>query len=151
VSRFNIQPRAPYGSLLKGAKPEPSRKAKPAKAKHKPARSAREHDNKHLAAVRLCPCVSCDNDPAREAAHVSMSRAGKPIKGVGNKADDRWTLPLCHGCHVGNVDAQHNVGEAKFWSGLGIDPLALCAELHAVSPDVPKMRAVIFKARENRR
>ena len=142
MSRFCLAPRAPYSSLLK--QPKESKKRKPVK-------SARDRDDKHLAAVRRCPCIACDTDPARVAAHVRMSAPGKPVTGIGVKPDDRYTLPLCDDCHTRQPDAQHNVGEVKFWAALGLDPLAICAKLYAASPDVPKMRDFIFAAREGRK
>ena len=138
---FHVSPRAPYGSLLKQFG-EPK--------KRKPVKVARDRDDKHLAAVRKCPCLSCDQDPAGEAAHVRMSAPGKTITGIGIKPDDKYSLPLCHGCHVANPTAQHNVGEIPFWGALGLDPLVICERLYAVSPDIEAMRDVIFKARETR-
>ena len=140
MSRFCLSP-APVGSLLKSTEPKRNRK---------PAKSARNTDDKHLAAVRRLPCLSCDNDPARVAAHVRMSAPGKPNAGVGCKPGDEWSLPLCDDCHTRRPDAQHNVGEPDFWARLGLDPLKICADLAAVSPDVPKMRNVIHRAKEAR-
>ncbi len=134
---FNISPRAAYGSLLKSERP----------AKHKPHRPARDKDDKHLAAVRQCMCLSCGKDPAGVAAHVRMSAPGKPITGIGIKPDDKYTLPLCPTCHTDSPEAQHEVGEVHFYRKLGIDALVVCARLYAVSPDVEAMRAVIQAAR----
>lgn len=133
---FNISPRAPYGSLLKSERP----------AKHN-KRPARDTNDKHLEAVRQCQCISCDRTNRIEAAHVRMSRPGKPNPGVGMKPDDKYTLPLCDVCHRTGPNAQHEVGEIKFWAALNIDPLVICERLYAVSPDVEKMRAVISQAR----
>lgn len=134
---FNVSPRAPYGSLLKSERP----------AKHKPHRPARDKDDKHLAAVRQCMCLSCGSERDIEAAHVRMSTPGRPNPGIGIKPDDKHSLPLCAGCHRTRPDAQHEVGEIKFWGALGIDPLVICERLYAVSPDVAKMREVIREAR----
>lgn len=148
-----ISPIAAFGSLLKGSTVPRERVGKPAKIakRAKPAKPSRDLDPKYLAAVRRCPCLSCDNDPAGEAAHVRMTRAGKEIAGTGSKPADRWSLPLCRACHTGAPSAQHRVGEVAFWSALGLDPLAIAARLYAVSPDVPAMRNVIFKEREGRK
>lgn len=146
-----ISPVAAFGSLLKGSTVPRERVGKPIAKRAKPAKAERGTDARHLAAVRRCPCLSCDNDPAGEAAHVRMTRAGKPIAGTGNKPADRWALPLCRACHTADKAAQHRVGEVAFWSALGLDPLAIAARLYADSPDVPAMRAVIFKEREGRK
>jgi len=147
-----ISPIAPFGSLLKGASREPVTKpARPNAARSAKAAKGRDLDPKHLAAVRRCPCLSCDSDPAGEAAHVRMTRAGKPIAGTGAKPADRWSLPLCPKCHTKDKAAQHRVGEPAFWSALGLDPLKIAADLYSVSPDIEAMRAVTLKAREGRK
>lgn len=48
-----------------------------------------------LAAVRLLPCIRCGN-PDSQAAHSNSAKHGK---GRGIKADDEFTVPLCHSCH----------------------------------------------------
>jgi hypothetical protein len=104
---------APPGSLLKGEAP-----------KHK-ARPKREKSPDYLGLIRRCPCLSCDNDPAGEAAHFRGSGPEKVITGVGIKPDDRYALPLCPACHR----KQHAIGEHPFWDDLAITPLAVCVEL----------------------
>lgn len=144
-------PVAVPGSLLKGStipRDAPREKRdKPGKT-----RKGRALNPKHLALVRRCGCLGCDNDPARVAAHLRTTIAGKPIAGIGAKPDDRWSLPLCATCHTdGGKDAQHNIGEVTFWKRLGLDPHAICDLLVAASPDIEAMRAVVFKAREGRK
>lgn len=136
-------PVAAIGSLLKGAGRD--------KAPAGKTRRGRALDPKHLALIRRCGCLSCDNDPARVAAHLRTTIAGKPIAGIGAKPDDRWALPLCAACHTDGPKAQHVVGEISFWRGLGLDPHAIAEELAAVSGEIEAMRAVIFKVREGRK
>ena len=52
-------------------------------------------DSKRLAAVRLLPCVRCGH-PDSQAAHSNSAKHGK---GRSIKADDQYTVPLCHSCH----------------------------------------------------
>lgn len=52
-------------------------------------------DPKRLAAIRKLPCVKCGAVPS-QAAHSNFGEHGK---GKGIKADDRYTIPLCHICH----------------------------------------------------
>ena len=52
-------------------------------------------DAKRLAAIRKLPCVRCGN-PNSQAAHSNSAKHGK---GRGIKADDSFTVPLCHVCH----------------------------------------------------
>lgn len=138
---MRISPIAPFGSLLKGERPQK-------KSGRKLNRAANEG---YLSLVRRCGCLSCDTDPAREAAHLRMSGPGKPITGMGTKPPDRYALPLCTVCHTKGRTAQHRVGELAFWSRLGIDPFSLCVRLFTASPNIEAMRAVIFAAREGRK
>lgn len=115
---------APPGSLLKvHRQPEP----------RKPTRTPRERDEKHLAAIRLLPCLNCEAAGPSEAAHVQMTSAamGKRPGGMGQKRDDRWTLPLCARCHT----EQHRIGEAAFWHEAGINPILAAHALWIASPD----------------
>lgn len=138
-----ISPIAAPGSLFKAATPSRKRKGggKPSEVKR---------DANYLALIRKMPCLSCDQDPAGVAAHVRMTRVGKPIAGMGLKPDDRWTLPLCQACHTDGHGAQHKIGEYRFWQGIGIDPLTACERLYSASPDIEAMRLVCFDTRNGR-
>ena len=50
---------------------------------------------KRLAEIRKLPCVRCGQSPS-QAAHSNSAKHGK---GRGIKADDSFTVPLCHSCH----------------------------------------------------
>lgn len=128
---FRCRPVSAPGALFK--QPQPVRRKK-----LDMGRKPRERDEAHLEAIRQCPCVVCGIDPAGEAAHVRITRQGKPIAGIGNKPDDQWVTPLCHADHM----EQHSVGELSFWHDVGIDPLKLAAKLHEVSPNVEVMRSI---------
>lgn len=128
---------APIGSLLKGPKPV---KAK----RHELGRKPRIEEPKHLEAIRQLPCLICGLDAGCEAAHVRLGGGpGKPNPGMQQKPDDKFTVPLCINCHR----EQHSMGEEKFWDAQGIKPLMVCAELHALSPDIAAMRAYVHKFR----
>lgn len=127
---------APIGSLLKRrGNREPRRRA---------YRSGRETDSAYLDLVKQLPCLNCGMEPV-DPAHVRMNSAalGKQ-QAMGQKPSDKWTLPLCRGCHTDDPDSQHKVGETVFWDRLGLNPLLICEALQRVSPDVVKMRAVVF-------
>lgn len=96
-------------------------------------RQPRVHDNGHLDFIRGLPCCICLNNIETEAAHVKMAdpRAAKRNVGIGEKADDRWTLPLCGKHHR----LQHEIGEEAFWQGSHINPIFLCLALHSISGD----------------
>lgn len=103
-------------------------------------RHPRQRDEEHLAAIRQCMCLSCGKEPSGEAAHVRMSEPGKPNAGIGARPDDRFTLPLCHSCHM----EQHAIGEVAFFERrLGIAPVMSARLLFHYSPNVPAMNAVI--------
>jgi len=53
-------------------------------------------DRKRLAAIRKLPCVVCGSSPV-DAAHSNQSGNGK---GMGLKACDSKTIPLCRNHHV---------------------------------------------------
>lgn len=52
-------------------------------------------DRKRLAAIRKLPCVKCGK-PNSQAAHSNFGEHGKCKS---RKADDKYTIPLCHICH----------------------------------------------------
>ena len=66
-----------------------------------------KRDRKRLAAIRLLPCCHCGGGPS-QAAHSNFSEHGK---GRGIKADDKYTIPLCHFCH-GKLD-QYDMGMSR--------------------------------------
>lgn len=113
-------------------------KSRPGKQK----KAARERNEKHLALIRKCPCVSCGKDQGCDAAHIRQAAPGKPPIGMGLKPDDKFTVPLCHDCHL----RQHSVGEKPFFAALKIDPLLLAAKLFAKSPDLVAMQAIAADA-----
>lgn len=53
-------------------------------------------DNKRLEAIRKLPCVKCGMMSPSQAAHSNSCKHGK---GRGIKADDAYTVSLCHKCH----------------------------------------------------
>lgn len=67
---------------------------------------------KRLNAIRKLPCVRCGG-PNAQAAHSNSSKHGK---GRGIKADDKYTIPLCHTCHQW-FDQYQGMGlvESKEW------------------------------------
>lgn len=92
-------------------------------------RQPRVKDNAYLAHVRRQPCTLAHLGEGCEghidAAHLRYSnpKVGRTNPGMGNKSDDRWTLPLCRKHHT----EQHAAGnEARWWSGKGVDPDAEC-------------------------
>ena len=96
-------------------------------------RRPRVEDGSHLAFIRRLPCLSCGLPGPSEAAHLSASAPaiGKRERGKSEKADDKWTLPLCRVCHT----EQHSQNEIKFWKALNIDPFKTALALWAATGD----------------
>ena len=53
-------------------------------------------NNQRFKALRKFSCVECGRRPV-DIAHSNFSEHGK---GKGIKADDEYTIPLCHTCHA---------------------------------------------------
>ena len=69
-------------------------------------------DRKRLAAIRKLPCVKCGGGSS-QAAHSNFGEHGKCKS---RKADDKYTIPLCHSCHS-DFDQYKTVGreQSKEW------------------------------------
>ena len=59
------------------------------------ARGPQMRDSKRLKQIRTLKCCSCWRVPS-QAAHSNFSEHGK---GMGIKAGDEYTIPLCAECH----------------------------------------------------
>jgi len=62
-------------------------------------------DKKYLAWIRKQPCVICRRTPS-QAHHEALGN-----RGIGTKAPDTYTLPLCYMCHRN----RENTGFETFW------------------------------------
>lgn len=77
-------------------------------------RPVRRRDRAHLRFVAQQPCLVCGRLPGH-AHHVNFLQA----RGLGQKASDEFTVPLCALHHR----ALHDAGnEVSWWSQLNIDP-----------------------------
>jgi hypothetical protein len=99
----------------------------------------------HLKFIRSLPCCVCGSRNV-EAAHIRMASPvhGKRDTGIGQKADDRWTLPLCTAHHR----EQHEGSEAAFWAAKGIDPFMLALVLWGSTDDTEAAELAITRARK---
>lgn len=93
-------------------------------------RQPRIKDAAFLKFVRQQPCVACGHHPPNHAAHIRMGSLAydKRPTGAGEKPSDRWAVPLCARCHLGE---QHRTGERMFWEAHRIDPFAVAKKLFA--------------------
>jgi len=89
----------------------------------------------YLALVGSLPCcVTGCTDAKRDAHHVRLGayQAGKRVP-------DSLTVPLLHTLHIDQyAGALHKVGERKFWTLHGIDPVKLADGLHEIWEAMPK-------------
>jgi 5-methylcytosine-specific restriction endonuclease McrA len=111
-------------------------------------RQPRVNDKKHLAFIRQLSCIVCGNDIETEAAHIRYAdrTAGKRYVGKSEKPDDRWTVPLCGGCHR----KQHSYpgGEEHFWKHHAeIDPIRAAMALSFWSGDLEYCEEIVGACR----
>lgn len=98
-------------------------------------REPRRLDPAYLRWVRKLPCVACAVNGRAiygcEAAHVKIAVAEHGWRGHGlsERSHDDRAVGLCSYCHRTGRQAQHAMGERKFWLALGICPGCLCEAL----------------------
>lgn len=93
----------------------------------------RVEDAAHLKWIRTLRCCLC-GAPGPDPAHIRSANPlyGKRETGGGEKASDKWVVPLCRREH----DEQHAAGnELKWWASKGIDPFGLALALHHATGD----------------
>lgn len=101
----------------------------PTKGRKRP----RIHDHAHLAFIKTLQCCVCGK-PGPDAAHIRSASPlfGKRETGAGEKASDKFTVPLCREHH----DESHKAGdELLWWASKRIDPFLLALALHHASGD----------------
>lgn len=112
---------------------------------HEPKPQPWKRNGSHRTFVASLPCLRCGhertpNEP-NVCAHVRIGTDGAASR----KPSDNFTVSLCVPCH--DLEQSWNMGERRFWSSLGIDPLDTAARLWAVSGDIDKGRRAIDRAR----
>lgn len=116
-----------YGQRI--IRPETAFSVSPTKGNKRP----RVKDHAHLAFIRTLKCCLCGK-PGPDPAHIRSASAlfGKRETGMGEKASDKWTVPLCREHH----DEQHKAGnELLWWAAKNIDPFGLALALHHATGD----------------
>lgn len=89
-----------YGNFK--PEPNPNKPKKERAADKRPGMSP-----EHLTLIRQLPCCVCGQSPPSDPHHLKI----KSERGVGLKATDRWTLPMCREHHneiekVGTTEAR---------------------------------------------
>lgn len=95
-------------------------------------RQPRVRDDKFLDFVRAQKCCTCGRAPS-QAAHIRTAspKHGKRHLGKSEKPDDQWCVPLCAECHLDGPQAQHKIGEERFWRlHPDVDPFATALHLY---------------------
>lgn len=87
-------------------------RGKPMARKSKTKQAAREGDEAYLQFVRSLPCCVCGHDTEPSHPHHMVGH----LKGLGMKAPDRETMPLCFAHHRAFHDG---VGHFAYWSREG--------------------------------
>lgn len=100
----------------------------------------------HLNFIRSLPCL-VTGTAGVDAAHIRYSdhRCAKRAVGIGEKPDDKFTIPLCRQEH----QKQHSMNEREYWTDLGIDPVFVALALWSVSGDEESGERIVQEARLN--
>jgi hypothetical protein len=100
-------------------------------------RDPRQVDKDYKGWIAQLPCVACmvmgNQRYGVHVAHLRFTCAeiGLDGTGGGTKPHDWRVTPLCPGHHMTFPQAQHRVGEERFWGELvGINPADLCRALY---------------------
>jgi hypothetical protein len=96
----------------------------------------------HLDAVRALPCLRCGLALRNDAHHL---RKGLPVgeRGMGRRAADRYSLPLCRACHEAVEATGDDEAVLASW---GIDGRAVAAALWRVRGDRKSMARIVARS-----
>lgn len=116
-------------------------------------------DKPFMGYVKRLPCLKCAvlgrATFGVDVAHVGLAIAahGWREAGVQEKAPGRRVLPLCPAHHRAEYgrEAQHGMGERKFYDALGICPACVCISLSSAFDAGESGVAVIWSAVRARR
>lgn len=98
---------------------------------------ARVRSRRHLDWIATLPCSVPGCLPRHRETVVPHHLTCSPEpKARGLKSGDNWTLPLCAAVHHGPgiAGSLHDAGDERaWWARHGLDPIAICERLAAVS------------------
>ncbi len=86
-------------------------------------RRVRIIDREHLERVKALPCIVCGRMGPSDAHHVRVGPDGRHY-GMGQKADDTETIPLCK-LHHQYGDASYHAGPRTFVERYGHERMLL--------------------------
>lgn len=100
----------------------------------------------HLDCIRQLPCCVCFPLKGGDPHHL---KANTGERAMGQKATDKWTVPMCRRDHE-EVERIGSRNEVAWFKGRGIaDVRELAEALWANTGDLDRMRAVIEAHREH--
>lgn len=126
----------------------PSKEAREKKHRARLSAKKRErpgNDADHLALIAKLPCCICGRMPGGEYHHLKSGPA-KAERGVGLKATDQWTLPMCHSDHIFGIELLGSQNEFDWFAERGIDAEALAIALWEATGDLPRMTEITITA-----
>lgn len=129
-------------------KPTRSEREK-AKRTRKSAQQRREgNDEKHLTAIRRCPCVACLTTHVKIDPHHLLGGPAGAERAFGRRATDRWTVSLCREDHE-IAQRAHGAKEMELFQAWGIENVYDLANALWMAPKDPVVMANIILAHRN--
>ncbi len=98
-------------------------------------------NKKHTKWIAHLPCIVCGRWPPNVPHHLLKG----VTRGMGLKADDSHTVPLCHWCHQ---DLHLNGDETDYFAVNEIEPLEVAAHLYELSGKESALDWIIDKYRD---
>lgn len=99
------------------------------KRNHDPREDRDGNDEKHLVAIRKCPCAIPGCNKVGVDPHHLKCIPG--TRGAALRAPDRYAIPLCRLPHHEEAEKKGPRGELAWFLSLGLDPVALADALWA--------------------
>lgn len=109
----------PRQILLANFRPSKSERSKAKRTKPDPREDREGNDEKHLKAIRLCPCCVPGCNVVGVDPHHLKCIPG--TRGVALRAPDQYAVPLCR-THHDEIEKIGSRNERSWFARIGIDP-----------------------------
>jgi hypothetical protein len=97
----------------------------------------------HLTRIRNLACCVC----AKAGGEAHHLKAGTGERGMGLRSTDKWSVPMCHTCHM-EVERVGSRNEQAWFSVRGIYASLLAMDLWGNTGDLRRMERVLVAHRE---
>lgn len=97
----------------------------------------------HLDDIRQLPCAVPGCTERDIEAHHLLSGPAKRERGLGIKATDRWSLPLCRWLHHAEVHRRGARSEHLWFQSFGLSPYELAEALWNARGQLETMRGIL--------